>query len=128
MWDVANADQDSSLNDTEMEDNGKAIIYSFSTAWSVPIPALVNLSSQYPEILIQLFYREETGGGGEAQIINGKVVREFTFDSQCPECDEVNCMEDCEWGCGLICNKCFSLSEADIDAVEECEIHSEYLE
>ncbi len=128
-WDVANQDNDSPYNDTEMEYYGKAIIYSFSTAWSVPFPALINLSSQYPDLNIQLFYREETGWGGEAQIINGKIVRELTYDSQCPECDEIDCMEYCEENdCGEICTKCNYLGEADLDAVAECKVHSEFLD
>ena len=79
-WDVANKDENSPYNDTDMETTEKAVIYTFNTAWSVPLPALINLSSQYPELILHLFYQEETGWGGETEIMNGKIIRDMSYD------------------------------------------------
>ena len=128
-WDVGNQDNDSLYNDTYIEETEKSIIYGFNTAWSPPEPALITLSSQYPDLTIHHFYKEETGWGGEAVIMNGKVIREMNYESQCYECDEIDCMEYCEDNdCGEICTKCHYLGEADLDAVAECDVHKAYLD
>jgi len=127
-WDVANQDNDSPYNDTTIEETDKAVVYTFNTAWSVPLPALVSLSSQYPEAILHLFYQEETGWGGEYQIMNGKTIREMSYDSQCPECDGTDCMEYCENDCGEVCSKCNWLGEADLDSVAQCDEHKVFLD
>jgi hypothetical protein len=127
-WDVANKDEDSPYNDTTIEETDKAVIYTFNTAWSVPLPALVSLSSQYPDLILHLFYQEETGWGGEYQFMNGKTIREMSYDSQCPECDGIDCMEYCENDCGEVCSKCNWLGEADLDSVAECDEHKVFLD
>ena len=105
-WDVANQDNESPYNDTSMETTDRSVIYSFNTAWSVPTPAILKLSEQYPELVFNLFYQEETGWGGNAQFMNGKMIREMTYDSQCPECDETDCLTyDDEKGVE-VCSKC----------------------
>ena len=125
-WDVAVGD-DNKYPETTMEQHERGVIYSFNTAWSPPIPAILALSTQYPELVFHLFYQEETGWGGDSKIMNGVILSEQSYDNQCRDCDSVDCLEYCENDCGEICNECHYLGEADLDAVSECEIHKEYL-
>lgn len=105
-WDVGNQDNDSPYNDTEMEEKDKAVVYNFNTAWSTPMPALIKLSEQYPELVIALFYQEETGWGGNAVIMNGKIVDESQYDSKCPECDGVDCLSYNDDDGIEVCSEC----------------------
>jgi len=125
-WDVA-VSHDEKYPETTMEQHDTGIIYSFNTAWSPPIPAVLALSSQYPELVFYLFYQEETGWGGDTKIMNGAILSEQSYENQCRDCDSVDCLEYCENDCGEICNECHYLGEADLDAVSECEIHKDYL-
>jgi hypothetical protein len=127
-WDVSNKDENSPYNDTDMETTDKAVIYTFNTAWSVPLPALTKLSSQYPDLILHLFYQEETGWGGEYEIMNGKIIRDMSYDSQCHECDALDTMEYCENDCGEVCSSCHWLGEADLDSVAECDEHKVFLD
>jgi hypothetical protein len=49
------------------------VTYHFETAWSPPMPVLVTLSTQYPELDIELEWEEEQGFGGACVLINGEV-------------------------------------------------------
>lgn len=106
-WDVANQDEESPYNDTSLDDDDEtSVIYSFNTAWSMPTPAIKNLSSQYPELIFNLFYQEETGWGGEVEIMNGSIIREADYESKCPECDSMDCLSyDDEKGVE-VCSQC----------------------
>lgn len=126
-WDVAMSD-DETYRETTMEQDNNSVIYSFNTAWSPAFPAILKLSEQYPDLVFSLFYQEETGWGGEAQMKSGKIIREQSYESQCRDCEELDCMEYCDNDCGEICSKCNYLGEADLDAVSECEIHKVYLD
>ena len=126
-WDVAVHDKEQ-YPETTMEHGDKSVIYSFNTAWSPPIPAVLALSEQYPDLVFHLFYQEETGWGGDMQIMGGATIREPHYESQCRDCDATDCMEYCDNDCGEICNECNYLGEADLDAVSECEIHKAYLD
>jgi|694.fasta_scaffold01503_57 hypothetical protein len=126
-WDVAVHDKEQ-YPETTMEHGDKSVIYSFNTAWSPPIPAVLALSEQYPDLVFHLFYQEETGWGGDMQIMGGATIREQHYESQCRDCDATDCMEYCDNDCGEICNECNYLGEADLDAVSECEIHKAYLD
>jgi len=131
-WDVGVSSDDTAPN-TYMEgpvENGDnyVVYYNFETAWSRPMPALTKLSAQYPDLLFTLSYQEETGWGGECEILRGLVISESEYDSQCRDCDATDCMEYCENDCGEICNVCHWLGEADLDAVAECQDHKIYLE
>jgi hypothetical protein len=86
------------------------------------------LSSQYPDLLFTLSYEEETGWGGELEILRGVVISHNQYDSRCRDCDANDCMEYCENDCGEICSVCNWLGEADLDAVAECQTHAVYLE
>ena len=127
-WDVA-VSGDDKHPDTYMEgpvDNGdnKVVFYNFNTAWGVPMEALTNLSSQYPNLLFTLCYEEETGWGGETEILNGVVISDQSWNWQCSECDfkyigdpsDMWC-EDCE---NEVCRNCFNGAD-----IEKCEDHRE---
>jgi hypothetical protein len=130
-WDVA-VSNDDKYPDTNMEDapNGEnhVVHYNFNTAWSRPLPALFKLSEQYPDLLFTHSYEEETGWGGEMEILRGIPISESEYDNMCRDCDATNCMEYCENECGEICNVCHWLGEADLEAVAECQTHAVYLE
>ena len=131
-WDVAIADNDK-YSDTSMEDtaNGEnhVVHYNFNTAWSRPMNALIKLSSQYPTLLFTLSYEEETGWGGELEILRGVVISESEYDNMCRDCDATDQMEYCEEAdCGEICGNCHWLGEADLEAVATCQTHKIYLD
>ena len=90
-WDVAVSDDDV-YPDTTMEDqeNGEnhVVHYNFNTPWARPLPALERLSKQYPTLLFTLSYEEETGWGGEMEILNGRTISESEYSNRCPECSE----------------------------------------
>ena len=131
-WDVA-VSEDDKYPDTNMEEaeNGENYVvhYNFNTAWSRPINALLKLSAQYPNLLMTLSYEEETGWGGELEMLRGEIISESEYDNQCRDCDAINQMEYCEEEeCGEICGNCNWLGEADLEAVAKCQTHAIYLE
>ena len=108
-WDVAVSSTDKHP-DTTMEDTANGdnhvVHYNFETAWSRPMPALINLSSQYPDLLFTLSYEEETGWGGELELLRGVVISESEYDNMCRECEGTDCLiYDDEKGVE-ICQKC----------------------
>jgi len=130
-WDVAVAEGDeyptTNIQESENGDN-YVVHYNFETAWSRPLPAIEKLSAQYPTLLFTLSYQEETGWGGEMEFLRGEIISSSEYDSQCRDCDAVDCLEFCE-DCGNeICNVCNWLGEADLDGVAECETHKIYLD
>lgn len=128
-WDVA-VENDNKDPDTTMERHDKvsAVIYNFNTAGSPPTPAILALSSQYPELVFHLHYQEETGWGGDIKIMKGVVLSEQSYDNQCDDCGSINCIEYCDNDCGYICSSCNWLGEADLDCVAGCDIHKVYLD
>ena len=131
-WDVAVGDNEA-YSDTYIEgptENGENLVvyYNFHTAWSPPYPAMEKLSAQYPKLLFTLSYEEETGWGGEAEFLRGKLISESTYDNKCRDCDEINTMEYCENDCGEICSSCNYMGEADLECVKECQTHKIYLD
>jgi len=89
-WDVAVSSAET-YPDTTVEDtaNGEnhVVHYNFETAWSRPMGALTKLSEQYPDLLFTLSYEEETGWGGECELLRGKVISESEYDNMCRNCD-----------------------------------------
>ena len=130
-WDVAVNDNDK-YTDTSMQDseNGEnhVVYYNFNTAWSRPVPVLEKLSKQYPDLLFTLSYEEETGWGGEMEILCGEVISESEYDNKCRDCDAEDQLEFCEECENEICNVCHWLGEADLESVAECQTHKIYLE
>lgn len=103
-WDVAVSSNETYPN-TTVEDtaNGEnhVVHYNFETAWSRPMSALLNLSEQYPDLLFTLSYEEETGWGGECELLRGKIISESMYDNMCRNCDGT--YEDSEI---VICDDC----------------------
>jgi hypothetical protein len=125
-WDVA-VSHDEEYPETELyEETDNSLAYKFNTAWSPPIEAITKLSEQYPTLEITLSYEEETGWGGEVVFENGGHTTIEEYENKCRDCDALNTMEYCENDCGEICSECNYLGEADMDCVEECDIHREF--
>lgn len=131
-WDVAVAEGDEYSNTSIQEtENGEnyVVYYNFETAWSRPLPAIQKLSTQYPTLLFTLSYEEETGWGGEMEILRGEIISESEYENQCHDCDATDQMEYCEENdCGEICGNCNWLGEADLEAVADCPTHKVYLD
>lgn len=91
-WDVAVAN-DSQYSDTYMEETEDewtaSVYYNFNTAWGIPEEALTKLSSQYPDLLFTLSYEEETGWGGEMELLRGVVISHSQYGWKCKECDHI---------------------------------------
>ena len=125
-WDVAVSDEEK-YPDTytegivEVNDKQAMISYNFNTPWGIPDEAIVNLSSQYPDLDITLSYEEETGWGGERIYVAGEVVENSEYGWKCRECDheedETPYCEECDYD---ICPSC-GFGEPD----EPCEQHKE---
>jgi hypothetical protein len=117
---VANDDEHP---DTYMEEheNGEnyVVYYNFNTAWGIAEQALTNLSSQYPDLLFTLSYEEETGWGGELEILRGTIISQSEYGWKCRECDhtedETPYCEECEYD---MCPSC-GYGEPD----EACQTH-----
>jgi hypothetical protein len=124
-WDVAVRDNEE-YPETELTDESETLlIYRFNTAWSPPTEAISKLSLQYPDLDFELSYEEETGWGGLLQFEAGNVSEIESYDNKCRDCDSINTMSYCENDCGEICSECNYLGEADMECVEECEVHRE---
>jgi hypothetical protein len=93
------------MEDTANGDN-HVVHYNFQTAWSRPMPALQKLSAQYPDLLFTLSYEEESGWGGELEILRGLVISESEYDNMCRECDETDCVEYNDEKGVDVCQKC----------------------
>ena len=126
-WDVGVSDDDR-WPDTELldeEENGEnlVLVYKFNTAWSPAVPAIEKLSKQYPDLLFTHSFEEETGWGGELEILNGNLISESQYDWQCRECgyqaDETPYCEEC---CYDMCPDC-GYGEPDEEDREKCEAH-----
>jgi len=124
-WDVAVAEDDKYTN-TYMEgpvENGenKVVYYNFETAWGVPMQALTNLSQQYPNLLFTLSYEEETGWGGELEILRGEVISHGEYENKCRDCDATNTLDYCEDCENEVCSACGFGNEEN----NNCETHKE---
>jgi len=120
-WDVA-VSNDEKYPDTYIEGpvaNGdnSVVYYRFNTAWGVAEPALAELSSQYPELLFTLSYEEETGWGGELEILRGKFISHAQYESKCVECDKYDTLAFCEDCENDVCSFCGYGRE------DECQSH-----
>ena len=108
-WDVAVSHEEKYPNTyLEEAENGEnyVVYYNFNTAWSRPMPALIKLSEQYPDLLFTLTYEEETGWGGELELLRGEVISESSYEDKCRECDETDCLEFNEEKEVMVCLKC----------------------
>ena len=73
------------------------LIYTYNTAWSPSIPALLSLSSQYPAVTIEICYEEEQGWGGEMTIVNGETIGEREYDIPKSHADFVERDQECHF-------------------------------
>ena len=76
-------------------------MYRFETAWSPPIPILATLSSQYPELHIELDWEEEQGFGGACMFMNGEVEVTDSYDIPDSHADHAARDKTCpceDWG------------------------------
>ena len=120
-WDSTNAE----LVDEVENGENLVLVYSFETAWSVPVPVLIELSRQFPSVLITNEYQEETGWGGMMEFANGKIYSESEYNWKCWECDymetgEPPYCEDCEYD---MCPACGHGEPMDEDRAK-CPTHS----
>ena len=118
-WDSTNAEL---VNEEENGEN-LVLVYTFDTAWSFPEPVLIELSRQFPSVLITNEYQEESGWGGQAEYANGKIYSEDEYNWKCWECDhtedETPYCETCEYD---MCPAC-GYGEPDFDLQEKCPTH-----
>jgi len=131
-WDVAVRDDDQ-WPDTELleyksEGHDNWLVYKYNTAWSPAVTILTKLSMLVPNSLLTLSFEEETGWGGEYEILRGEVTELEEYDNKCRDCDEINTMEYCDNDCGEICDSCHYLGEADLECVAECDVHKVFLD
>jgi hypothetical protein len=96
-WDVAVKDGDE-YSDTEIleeisdgEDNW--VVYKYNTAWSPAVTVLTKLSNLVPNSLVTLEFQEETGWGGEYEIVRGEVKEISEYSNICRQCDEPDILE-----------------------------------
>jgi hypothetical protein len=117
-WDVAISDGEEYPETELYDESDESLSYRFNTAWGIPNEALITLSSQYPDLSFTLEFEEETGWGGEMEILRGEIINESEYDSKCPDCDEHDTLEYCEDCENNVCSTCgFGTSE------EGCSIH-----
>ena len=115
-WDACECD----VYDIECDD-GKQVTYSFNTPWGPPNEAIINISKQYEDIEFTLVYEEETGWGGEVEIINGVVTLVNQYNWRCSNCD-FNTMDDVEY-----CEDCESCPCPNCGSTETdttCDVHT----
>jgi Ferredoxin-like domain in Api92-like protein len=131
-WDVAVRDEDeypnTELLEYKSEGDDNWVVYKYETAWSPAVTILTKLSNLVPNCVLTLEFEEETGWGGEYEIVRGNVTELVEYDNQCRDCDSYNTLDYCENECGEICSNCNWLGEADLEAVAECQTHAIYLE
>ena len=125
-WDVGVSEEDKHPT-TYMEEaeNGEnyVVYYNFETAWSRPLAALQKLSTQYPTLLFTLSYEEETGWGGEMELLRGEIISNAEWETKCRECDAIDTMEYCDNDCGEICSSCNWSGDLYFDAAQKCQTH-----
>jgi len=109
-WEVAVRDDDKgSCTEIVHREDGH-IVYRFDTAWSPPLEVIAILSFQFPELVFDLEYEEETGWGGEAVFQNGVMTSITQYDEPSSHQDYVDRDRDCP---------CTWYAE-DLDVYEDC--------
>lgn len=91
----------------EESETPNTLCYTFSTAWSTPHSALLKLSEQYPNLVIENEYEEEGGWGGTSTYEDGDVSHSNDYDFKCRNCgalDEDKYCYTCEDSVCQACN------------------------
>ena len=131
-WDVAVSDDDkypnTELIEYKSEGDDNWVIYKYETAWSPAITILTKLSNLVPNSVLTLEYEEETGWGGEYEIIRGEVKELLEYDNRCYACQSFDTLSYCEDDCGEFCSECNQGSWQDEEAMAKCQTHSVLLE
>lgn len=78
-WDIGVRDEEKYPDTELLNETDTSLLYKFNTAWSPPLPAIEQLSLQYPELEMTLEYEEEQGWGGEIfwDSTGSTIVREW---------------------------------------------------
>jgi len=126
-WDVAVSDGDE-YPDTELleytsEGDDNWLVYKYNTAWSPAVTILTKLSNLVPNSLLTLEFEEETGWGGEYEIVRGEVKELLEYENRCYACDSYDTLSYCEDECGEFCSSCNHGSWQDEEAMKECQTH-----
>lgn len=80
-WNIANWGTKWEVSDVTFTDvSSRCKKYTFSTAWSAPVPVLQSLSMQYPKLNIELEWEEEQGFGAVYNIKNGGITISKEWD------------------------------------------------
>ena len=122
-WDVAVSDNDkypeTELLEYKSDGDDNWLVYKYNTAWSPAVTILTKLSTLVPNSLLTLDFEEETGWGGEYEILRGEVKELSNYGWKCRECDneedETPWCEECEYD---MCPSC-GYGEPD----EICQTH-----
>ena len=127
-WDVAVRDGDeypnTELIEYKSEGDDNWVIYKYETAWSPAVTILTKLSNLVPNCLLTLEFEEETGWGGEYEIVRGEVKQILDYENRCYACQSFDCIDYCENDCGEFCSECNEGSWQDDKAMAECQTHS----
>lgn len=122
-WDVAGSDDTQLVDEVSEEEGNLSIVYRFDTAWSPPVPAMIELSKLVPNCVVTLEWEEEQGFGGEIEFVNGEITSDSEYDSKCMDCDAIDTLEYCE-DCQInVCSECQNIDEANPDDVATCPDH-----
>jgi hypothetical protein len=131
-WDVAVRDGDEYPNteilEYKSEGDDNWVIYKYETAWSPAVTILTKLSNMVPNSLLTLEFEEETGWGGEYEIVRGEVKELAEWENRCYACQSFDTLDYCEDDCGEFCSECNQGSWQDEEAMAKCEIHMPLLE
>jgi hypothetical protein len=131
-WDVAVRDDDeypnTELIEYKSDGDDNWLVYKYETAWSPAVTILTKLSNLVPNSLLTLEYEEETGWGGEYEIVRGEVKEILEYENRCYACQSFNTLEYCEDDCGEFCSECNQGSWQDEAAMAECQTHMVLLE
>jgi hypothetical protein len=126
-WDVAVRD-DEEYSNTELleyksEGDDNWLVYKYETAWSPAVTILTKLSNLVPNCLLTLEYEEETGWGGEYEIVRGEVKELLEYENRCYACQSYDTLSYCEDDCGEFCSECGEGSWQNEVAMKECQTH-----
>jgi hypothetical protein len=124
-WNIRNwgVKWEAKFGDEHHPEDGLSLCYTFETAWGIPDTAMLKLSEQYPTASLELEYEEENGWGGCILYENGTSTETEEYDTKCRDCGALNTLDYCEECSNQLCEKCNNTSEADMDALAECETH-----
>jgi hypothetical protein len=130
-WDVAVSDgdeyPDTELLEYESKGDDNWLVYKYNTAWSPAVTILTKLSLLVPNSLLTLEFEEETGWGGEYEIVRGEVKENLEYSNMCYACQSYDTMDYCDNECGEFCSSCNEGSWKDETAMAECQTHKIYL-